>query len=748
MSEPILVVDPGTVWTTAAIVTDGGSELLKEPSSGSYCWPTSVALDGDTLRVGTVAERRKRSDPLLYAGRLTAGLRPDRQVQLGDRRYPARELLSALLGVLRVEAERLAGLPVGRVLLLNGEAGGSLPPPARELAAAAAGAGFADAELLFLPAAVAMAAPADQPGRADAGPDGELVLVCDAGASALRLTLIRAVAGQAGTSLASAAVPACGGDMLDGLLTESMSRGRSTKWVRPLIAAPGAAGARAKLDLAELARRIRHELTDASQAEDTMTPLTPVVRFSRQDFEKMMRPALGQMSSACREVLGKSGGLAGTRVMLVGGCARTPAVQRTLGSALGRPVRPAPAPELAALHGGIAWAEAAATRRVTSVPVPVGLHGLAWSLPGDAARLIGFAVAPGAAYESGEPLARVRTDDDAIWDLASGEPGTLDQYCAGADAIVATGDVLVVERRAPGPADRRSSPLRLSALAGDLCGAFGRDGRQCATADVSGMVRIWDAETAAELTRFQARTPERPGGLAAAMAENGHWLVACSADGGVAVQDITAGRQIARLAKGGDLRAVQFSGDGRYLCTVEGKRIRIWEASGREVMSVKERLLSGDGAAVSRDGRRLALVSRTAIEVWDQPGRQRTIIRRLPQAQGTVRHLAFSADATRLLLAYDSTLELMSAHDGQMLWSAALPVPVRHAEFAPDDSLIATVSMPSGAAPVSLRDAATGDETAQAGSADGPYGWARFSPDGRFLISSAGDDAALWALAY
>lgn len=60
------------------------------------------------------------------------------------------------------------------------------------------------------------------------------------------------------------------------------------------------------------------------------------------------------------------------------------------------------------------------------------------------------------------------------------------------------------------------------------------------------------------------------------------------------LQDVTAGRQAARVAKGGDLRMVQFSGDGRYLCTAEGKRTRIWEASGREVMSVKERPLSDE----------------------------------------------------------------------------------------------------------------------------------------------------------
>ena len=116
MSEPILVVDVGMMWTKAAIVADGEIQMLKEPSSGSYCWPTAVAIDGEVLRVGTVAERRKRSDPSLYAGRIMWSF--GKTLAIGSRRFPPHQLLTPVLTALKAEAERLLGTAVGRALTL------------------------------------------------------------------------------------------------------------------------------------------------------------------------------------------------------------------------------------------------------------------------------------------------------------------------------------------------------------------------------------------------------------------------------------------------------------------------------------------------------------------------------------------------------------------------------------------------------------------------------------------------------
>jgi hypothetical protein len=82
------------------------------------------------------------------------------------------------------------------------------------------------------------------------------------------------------------------------------------------------------------------------------------------------------------------------------------------------------------------------------------------------------------------------------------------------------------------------------------------------------------------------------------------------------------------------------------------------------------------------------------------------------------------------------------------LWGANLPAPVLAAEFAPDDELIAVTSHPPAESSVSFRDTATGTEVEGVSSPAGSCGYAKFSADRRFLVSSEGDNAVLWALAY
>jgi molecular chaperone DnaK (HSP70) len=57
--EPILVVDFGTVYSCAALVTGDKVELIHEPSSGLLAWPSAVLVDGTDILTGSLAERRK-----------------------------------------------------------------------------------------------------------------------------------------------------------------------------------------------------------------------------------------------------------------------------------------------------------------------------------------------------------------------------------------------------------------------------------------------------------------------------------------------------------------------------------------------------------------------------------------------------------------------------------------------------------------------------------------------------------------
>ena len=430
------------------------------------------------------------------------------------------------------------------------------------------------------------------------------------------------------------------------------------KWLRPLLNADAEAAARTRLDLWDLGHRMRHELSDAEHAADSLTALTPVVQVSRQDLEKWMRPALRHVASACRDLFTQAGPRPGgtasepvswetvTAVILAGGGARVPALCEALSGALQRPVRAVPAPELTALRGGIEWARAAAARRVPAIPAPAGLRELAWEIPGGAAHLTRWNAEPGTAFGAHEPLATVRTEDDALWDLSSDRPGILEQRCQPIGAIVASGDVLAISRlTAIGPPDRLDTPGRIGALHGGRFAAFSADGKQAATLDTAGILRIWDVETGGELTSAPVTGRNEPGWLDATTRPGGNWVTAFHDGSAVVVYDVTASRRVSRLVKSSEPVTVQFSSDGMRLRTGERKRATIWDDHWHDVLTVEEKLLGSDAVAMSQDGRLLAVASRAGIEVWQQPIPKRALVRPLPKFKGRVWQIAFTPGA-------------------------------------------------------------------------------------------------------
>src|ERR1700683_4947796 len=92
----------------------------------------------------------------------------------------------------------------------------------------------------------------------------------------------------------------------------------------PRGAPGGASGQRAGLQFPDFARRIRHQLTDAEETEDYLGLLDPPVRFTRADLDRLMKPALDQVSAGCHDLLAQAGMQPGAlaTVLLVGGCAR------------------------------------------------------------------------------------------------------------------------------------------------------------------------------------------------------------------------------------------------------------------------------------------------------------------------------------------------------------------------------------------------------------------------------------------
>ncbi len=754
MSEPILVVDLGTSKTAAALVTGGEGRLLREPFSGLESWPTSVVRDGETLLVGTVAERRKVADPGLYSGRFLAMLGGTDKVPLGDRDYLVADFLAALLDRLRAEAQRLVGGPVSRVLLCVREEGPSAPAepgeaagrgqaddPARQvLLAAAEAAGCGDVEFLAQPVAVTLAAGPPLP--ADS-----LVLVCDLGASSGRVSLIKTMDKVAET-LASRHVDSCGGDQLDALVAAAI-RADAESWLGPRLDAAGADGAKSRLRFADFACQVKQHLTDAQETVEYVGMLDPPVHLRRADLERLIGPPLDQLADCYRMVLAETGtdpaSLAA--VLLTGGSARIPAFAAALTAAAGRPVAPMADPQLACVRGGIVWAARAPARQVAALGSLPGVRPLAWRFDGGAARLAQWLVPVGGRFQAGDRVARLRDGDDAIWDLTADQPGEMERHCVGAGAVLASGDYLAVVRLAGRrPADLVRPPYRVGDLPGGQFAAFSPDSSQLVTMDDNGTLRVWETETAAEVCRLQARAVLRPRAYDAAALGTGQWLFAQYDGTAIVVWDVAAGQQLRRQGWLGVARSVRLSADAARLCAYDLGRIRIWETSGRKLLSVRERLF-GDvlsSVAFSPDGNWLAVASPTDLNIWDVQRATSRAVRGLRKLTDRMWSMTFAQDGQRILLAIGSTVEMIDVTSGERAWMADVPGPVRAADFTPDASFLATVGHDEQTCDVTLWDAADGTLVHRIG-LDQPSDTVRISPDG-LLMAIGGAKTSIWAL--
>jgi molecular chaperone DnaK len=432
-SEPALVVDLGDAACSAALVTGGEAHLVPEPVSGAYRWPSAVYWDGRQMLVGTLALHCRPADPAGFAVGFKRTLDSPDGVLLGADRFRPVEQVAAVLTALRLEASRVAAVDVRRALITV-PAGRPPGDPRRGwLIAAAEAAGFATVALLPEPVASAHA-PVAGPGLAE----GDLVLVYDLGNSACQLALVR-IGARVPQVLGHAVAEGCGGGDVDALLAARIA---AADWVAGLQAPRE----RLAPALADFARRIRHQLSDAEAVEDYLLPDAPAYRLDRAGLAAVAAPLLDRTVHAARHLLARLHVPADrvATVLLTGGGARMPAVVEALSRAFGRPLRRVEEPELATVRGAARWLLHTGPRRVAALEAPGRVTPLAFEVPGGSARLLRWLVAPGAAYPAGRPLARVRLPDGALWDLTAAGGGTLGRMLVAEGADVAAGQWLAL----------------------------------------------------------------------------------------------------------------------------------------------------------------------------------------------------------------------------------------------------------------------------------------------------------------
>jgi molecular chaperone DnaK (HSP70) len=442
---PVLVVDFGTTSSAAIVVAGEEAWPVPEPVTGAATWPSAVFWDGQQMLVGTLAERRKRSEPESFAAEFKRGLAADSSVVLGRRRFRPVEQVVALLAALRAEAERLHGGPIARALITVPASYGLGDPRRARMIAAAEAAGLDTVELLPEPVAAAFAPVAGPPFV-----PGDLLLVYDLGGGTFDTALLR-IGERWHEVLGHAALDDCGGRDIDALLAGRIHT-EGHAWLAPLLssaaASPDPATLRLGMAVTDFAQRLKHQLSDAPAVEDFFLPNAPAYRLTRADLSALAAPLLGRTVTCCTDLLARAGVSPHqvAAILTVGGGARMPAVGEVLQQALRLPLRTVEEPDLATVRGAARWLPRSGPRRVTAATSPEPSVPLSFAIPGGTAHLLRWLVAPGQAYVAGVPLARVRLPNGALWDLTARVAGTLDRLLAAPGSEVATHEWLALAR--------------------------------------------------------------------------------------------------------------------------------------------------------------------------------------------------------------------------------------------------------------------------------------------------------------
>lgn len=196
--------------------------------------------------------------------------------------------------------------------------------------------------------------------------------------------------------------------------------------------------------------------------------------------------------------------------------------------------------------------------------------------------------------------------------------------------------------------------------------AISSDGRRIVSSSGDGTVRVWDAETGAELLCLHGHDELVH---SAVISSDGRRIVSGAWDQTIRVWDAESGDEVDCLrGHQGGVTSVAISTDGRKIVSGSfDSTVRVWDAeNGEELLCLRGHEDMVRGVGISSDGRRIVSASGKTVRIWD--GKSGAELRRLREQDGTVTSLALSADGGRIVSgAWDHTVRVCDAESGEEL---------------------------------------------------------------------------------